>query len=105
MRKLLLAALVLLLAAPAYGAGKPCEELKSEIDAKLKEKKVEGYTLEIVANDDVKELKDINGREFTMLALLAIAVLVMGLYPKPFTDVMNVSVADLLKHVALSKLN
>jgi NADH-quinone oxidoreductase subunit M len=58
-----------------------------------------------VANEDVRELKDINGREFTMLALLAIAVLVMGLYPKPFTDVMNVSVADLLKHVAVSKLN
>ena len=54
MRKLLLATLVLLLAAPAYAA-KPCEELKSEIDAKLKEKKVEGYTLEIVANDDVKD--------------------------------------------------
>jgi hypothetical protein len=55
MRKLLLATVVLLLVTPAYGAGKPCEELKSEIDAKLKEKKVEGYTLEIVANDDVKD--------------------------------------------------
>ena len=55
MRTLLLAVLVLLLAAPAYGAGKPCEELKSEIDAKLKDKKVEGYTLEVVANDDVKD--------------------------------------------------
>jgi NADH-quinone oxidoreductase subunit M len=58
-----------------------------------------------VANDDVKALVDINGREFLMLALLAIAVLYMGIYPKPFTDVMNTSVADLLKHVALSKLN
>ena len=57
-----------------------------------------------VANDHVKELTDINSREFFMLALLAIAVLAMGLYPKPFTDVMDVSVADLLKHVALSKL-
>jgi hypothetical protein len=55
MRTLLLAALLVLLAAPAYGAGKPCEELKSEIDAKLKDKKVEGYTLEVVANDDVKD--------------------------------------------------
>jgi NADH-quinone oxidoreductase subunit M len=71
-----------------------------------------GYTLWMVkrvyfgdvANDDVKTLKDINGREFTMLAILAIAVLWMGLYPKPFTDVMNVSVAELLKHVALSKV-
>jgi NADH-quinone oxidoreductase subunit M len=58
-----------------------------------------------VVNEDVKALKDINAREFLMLSLLAIAVLYMGLYPKPFTDVMNVSVAELLKHVALSKLN
>ena len=57
MRKLLLATVVLLLAAPAYGAGKPCDELKSEIDAKLKEKKVEGYTLEVVAAADVKDEK------------------------------------------------
>ena len=34
-----------------------------------------------------------------MLALLAVAVLWMGVYPKPFTDVMHVSVAELLKHV------
>jgi NADH-quinone oxidoreductase subunit M len=58
-----------------------------------------------VANDHVKELKDINAREFFFLTLLAIAVLYMGLYPKPFTDVMDVSVAELLKHVAVSKLN
>lgn len=58
-----------------------------------------------VVNDEVKGLKDINGREFLMLSMLAIAVLFMGIYPKPFTDVMNTSVADLLKHVAVSKLN
>ncbi len=58
-----------------------------------------------VANDHVRELQDINGREFFMLALLAAAVLWMGLYPKPFTDVMNVSVANLLQHVATPKLN
>lgn len=58
-----------------------------------------------VGNDHVKELEDINAREFLMLALLAIAVLAMGIYPKPFTDVMDVSVAELLKHVAVSKLN
>ena len=58
-----------------------------------------------MVNEDVKALKDINAREFLMLSLLAIAVLVMGVYPKPFTDVMNTSVADLLKHVAVSKLN
>jgi NADH-quinone oxidoreductase subunit M len=58
-----------------------------------------------VVNENVKALLDINSREFLMLALLAIAVLFMGIYPKPFTDVMNPSVSDLLKHVALSKLN
>lgn len=58
-----------------------------------------------VTNDDVKGLRDINSREFLMLSLLAAAVLYMGIYPKPFTDVMNTSVADLLKHVAVSKLN
>ena len=58
-----------------------------------------------VTNDDVKALSDINAREFLMLALLAIAVLAMGVYPKLFTDVMDSSVAELLKHVATSKLN
>jgi NADH-quinone oxidoreductase subunit M len=57
-----------------------------------------------VANEHVKELEDINAREFLMLALLAAAVLWMGLYPKPFTQVMDVSVSELLKHVAVSKL-
>jgi NADH-quinone oxidoreductase subunit M len=57
-----------------------------------------------VANDDVKALTDINGREFLVMALLAAAVLYMGVYPKPFTDVMDTSVAHLLQHVALSKL-
>ena len=55
-----------------------------------------------VANDHVKQLTDINSREFFFLSLLAIAVLYMGVYPKPFTDVMDVSVAELLKHVAQS---
>jgi NADH-quinone oxidoreductase subunit M len=57
-----------------------------------------------VTNDNVRKLTDINPREFLMLALLAIAVLYMGLYPKPFTDVMNTSVADFLKHMATPKL-
>ena len=58
-----------------------------------------------VGNDHVRELKDINCREFLVLGLLALAVLYMGIYPKPFTDVMDVSVAELLKHLAVSKLN
>ncbi|HOZ66023.1 MAG: NADH-quinone oxidoreductase subunit M [Polaromonas sp.] len=58
-----------------------------------------------ITNKHVKELTDINAREFLVMTLLAVAVLWMGLYPKPFTDVMNASVTDLLKHVAVSKLN
>jgi NADH-quinone oxidoreductase subunit M len=57
------------------------------------------------ANEHVKALTDIDSREFLMLALLAAAVLWMGVYPKPFTDVMHVSVTQLLQHVAQSKLN
>lgn len=57
-----------------------------------------------VTNDDVKGLSDINNREFLMLALLAAAVIWMGVYPKPFTDVMDASVLDLIKHMAVSKL-
>jgi NADH-quinone oxidoreductase subunit M len=57
-----------------------------------------------IANDDVRALTDINTREFIMLGLLAVATLYMGLYPKPFTDVMHHSVTELLKHVATSKL-
>jgi NADH-quinone oxidoreductase subunit M len=57
-----------------------------------------------VANDHVASLEDINRREFAVLGLLAIAVLGMGLYPLPFTEVMHASVNDLLKHVAAGKL-
>jgi NADH-quinone oxidoreductase subunit M len=57
-----------------------------------------------IANDHVKELVDLNKREFLMLGILAIAVIAMGLYPAPFTDTMQTSVADLLKHVSVSKL-
>ena len=57
-----------------------------------------------IANRHVAELTDINKREFFMFVVLAIAVMVMGLYPAPFTDTMQVSVADLLHHVSISKL-
>jgi NADH-quinone oxidoreductase subunit M len=57
-----------------------------------------------VANHHVAELTDLNAREFVMLGLLAIAVIAMGVYPAPFTDAMQTSVADLLKHVAISKV-
>jgi NADH-quinone oxidoreductase subunit M len=57
-----------------------------------------------VANAEVKALTDISRREFWMLGLLAAAVLWMGVYPKPFTDVMHQSVTQLLAHVGQSKL-
>jgi NADH-quinone oxidoreductase subunit M len=57
----------------------------------------------VVANHHVAELVDINKREFFMLGLLAIAVIAMGLYPALFTDAMQTSVTDLLKHVAIPK--
>jgi NADH-quinone oxidoreductase subunit M len=57
-----------------------------------------------VANSNVAALTDINKREFLFLSVLAIAVLGMGLYPKPFTDVMHTSVNELLQHITQSKL-
>jgi NADH-quinone oxidoreductase subunit M len=57
-----------------------------------------------IANDHVRDLKDVNRREFWMLAALAIAVLWMGLYPRPVTDMTDLSVAKLLEHVAVSKI-
>lgn len=57
-----------------------------------------------IVHDHVAKLTDLNKREFFMLGVLAIAVLAMGLYPAVFTDAMQVSVSDLLKHVATSKV-
>jgi NADH-quinone oxidoreductase subunit M len=57
-----------------------------------------------VANDHVAELRDVNAREFWMLMALAGLVLLMGIWPAPFVDVMQVSVDELLRHVATPKL-
>lgn len=57
-----------------------------------------------IANEHVAELTDINKREFLILAVLAICTLWMGVYPQPFTEVMHSSVNDLLRHVAISKI-
>jgi NADH-quinone oxidoreductase subunit M len=56
-----------------------------------------------VANDHVAALKDLNSREFIVLGALAAAVLFMGVYPLPFTEVMHASVNELLRHVASPK--
>ena len=57
-----------------------------------------------VTHAHVKNMQDLNSREFLVLSVLAIAVLFMGIYPKPFTDVIDPSVQQLLQHVAQSKL-
>ena len=57
-----------------------------------------------IANEEVASLKDIGTREFLILAVIAAFILSIGIYPAWITDVMQVSVADLLEHVARSKL-
>jgi NADH-quinone oxidoreductase subunit M len=57
-----------------------------------------------VANPGVASMPDLSRREFWLLGIVALAVLAMGIWPKPFIDVMHASVADLLAHVAQTKL-
>ena len=57
-----------------------------------------------VSNHHVATLEDISAREFLVLLLLAVGALGMGLYPKPFTEVMHSSVDELLRHIAVSKI-
>ena len=56
MKSLMIAIALFMIATPAFGM-KSCEELKSEIDAKLQAKGVKSYSLEIVPNDQVKDEK------------------------------------------------
>jgi len=71
-----------------------------------------GYTLWMVkrvifgeiANEHVRALKDINGREALVLGVFAAGTLFFGLYPKPLTDLMDASVAQLAANLAASKL-
>ena len=57
-----------------------------------------------VANPHVEEMEDVNRREFWLLMLMAAFVLFMGLYPKFFTDLVQVSVENLLQHLSHTKL-
>ena len=57
-----------------------------------------------IVNEQVAKLKDLSGRELGLLSVMALLVMFMGLYPKPFTDTMHQSVASLLAHVGQSKL-
>jgi NADH-quinone oxidoreductase subunit M len=57
-----------------------------------------------IANDNVRALEDVNAREFVILATLAVAVLLFGLWPEPLIEVMHASVNNLVAHVSISKL-
>jgi len=56
-----------------------------------------------VANDKVAALTDINRREFWMLALLAVFVLLLGVFPNILASVMHASVENLVQHISISK--
>jgi NADH-quinone oxidoreductase subunit M len=57
-----------------------------------------------VANDKVAALKDLNGREFLVLGALAVAVLLVGLWPAPLLDVMRASTQHLAQQLLVSKI-
>jgi NADH-quinone oxidoreductase subunit M len=57
-----------------------------------------------VTNDHVAQLSDINAREYFILGVLAILTIGMGVYPKPFTDIIHPAAVELLKHVAMTKI-
>ena len=57
-----------------------------------------------VANDNVANLQDLNSREFIVLAILAISVLLIGLWPAPLVDMMNTSIEQLIQQVSQSKV-
>jgi NADH-quinone oxidoreductase subunit M len=57
-----------------------------------------------IANDNVKALHDINGRETLLLTILAVSVLALGLYPAPLIDMMQPSIDNLISHIMQSKL-
>jgi NADH-quinone oxidoreductase subunit M len=57
-----------------------------------------------VANEQVAKLQDLNSREFIVLAVLAISVLLVGLWPAPLVDMMNVSIEQLIQQAGQPKL-
>jgi NADH-quinone oxidoreductase subunit M len=57
-----------------------------------------------VANSHVAELEDVSAREFWMLMVLAVAVLIVGIWPAPLVTAMDSTLGALLEHVVQSKL-
>ena len=71
-----------------------------------------GYTLWLtkrviwgdIGNAHVAELEDINAREWIVLGVFAIGTLLLGVWPKPLTDLMEPSIAQLASQLAATKL-
>ena len=57
-----------------------------------------------IANKNVEELEDLNVREFIVLGVLALAVLIVGIWPAPLVDMMSATVDQLVQQVSQSKL-
>jgi NADH-quinone oxidoreductase subunit M len=57
-----------------------------------------------IANDNVRALTDLNGREGALLMILAVSVLALGLYPLPLVDMMEPTLTNLVSHITQSKL-
>jgi len=57
-----------------------------------------------VANDNVAELKDINSRETFILSVLAVAVLLFGVWPAPLFEIMHPTLTHLFEHIMQSKV-
>jgi NADH-quinone oxidoreductase subunit M len=57
-----------------------------------------------IKSDKVAALEDINRREAFVLTSLAVAVLILGIWPAPLIEVMDVSIENLVKHIAVTKL-
>ena len=57
-----------------------------------------------VNNDGVATLQDVDAREFLVLGVLTLCVLLIGVWPAPLVDVLHASVDNLLRHIVVSKL-
>lgn len=57
-----------------------------------------------VGNEQVAALEDVNKREILVLGSLAVAVLILGLWPAPLIEVMEPTIQNLVEHVQVSKL-
>ena len=57
-----------------------------------------------VANEGVQSLRDLDGREYLVLGVLAVAVLALGLWPAPLLEVMEATVRHLVEQIMTSKV-